>query len=206
MNLISKKDLLALTGISYGQLYRWKRERLIPEEWFIKRPSYTGQETFFPREQILSRIRSILDSKDTYSLEQLAQFFSPDAVRKTIGFEMLASITEIKPELLPVIRAEYGKSGYEIFDLALLAAISITSTKPKASEDNIRSLIGKAASLVSKPYGQTYTAFLADGSIYIALTRDSEQIQFDSGIEIIDTQSLGELAGKLNIKYRSLFE
>ena len=34
--LISKKDLLAETGISYGQLYRWKREQLIPEEWFIK--------------------------------------------------------------------------------------------------------------------------------------------------------------------------
>lgn len=45
--LISKKDLLAITGISYGQLYRWKRERLIPEEWFIKQSSYTGQETFF---------------------------------------------------------------------------------------------------------------------------------------------------------------
>ncbi|MCL2486473.1 MAG: YhbD family protein, partial [Oscillospiraceae bacterium] len=32
--LISKKDLLEFTGISYGQLYRWKREGLIPEEWF----------------------------------------------------------------------------------------------------------------------------------------------------------------------------
>ena len=35
-HLISKKDLLAVMGISYGQLYRWKRQRLIPEEWFIK--------------------------------------------------------------------------------------------------------------------------------------------------------------------------
>ena len=41
--LISKKDLLNETGISYGQLYRWKREGLIPEEWFIKQPSFTGQ-------------------------------------------------------------------------------------------------------------------------------------------------------------------
>ena len=56
MNLISKKDLLAVTGISYGQLYRWKRQRLIPEEWFIKKASYTGQETFFPRESIISRV------------------------------------------------------------------------------------------------------------------------------------------------------
>ena len=68
MDLISKKELLALTGISYGQLYRWKRQGLIPEEWFIKRSAYTGQDTFFPREQILSRIRTIQDDKDRYSM------------------------------------------------------------------------------------------------------------------------------------------
>ena len=33
-NLISKKELLDQTGISYGQLYRWKRKGLIPEAWF----------------------------------------------------------------------------------------------------------------------------------------------------------------------------
>ncbi len=50
---ISKKDLLELTGISYGQLYRWKRKGLIPEAWFVKKPAFTGQETFFPRTEIL---------------------------------------------------------------------------------------------------------------------------------------------------------
>ena len=44
MSLISKKDLLTTTGISYGQLYRWKRQGLIPEEWFIKKASYTGPQ------------------------------------------------------------------------------------------------------------------------------------------------------------------
>ena len=69
MDEISKKELLEETGISYGQLYRWKREGLIPEEWFIKRPSYTGQETFFPRERVLERIGLILERKDDLSLE-----------------------------------------------------------------------------------------------------------------------------------------
>jgi len=63
-HLISKKDLLLMTGISYGQLYRWKRQGLIPEEWFLKQSAYTGQETFFPREQILSRIQSILELRN----------------------------------------------------------------------------------------------------------------------------------------------
>ena len=69
--LISKKDLLQETGISYGQLYRWKRERLIPDAWFEKRSSYTGQETFFPRTLILERVHFILTHKDEYSLTEL---------------------------------------------------------------------------------------------------------------------------------------
>ncbi|KYH35251.1 hypothetical protein CLTEP_08760 [Clostridium tepidiprofundi DSM 19306] len=75
--LISKKDLLDLTGISYGQLYRWKRKKLIPEEWFIKKSSFTGQETFFPKEKILDRIDKIKNMKDDLSLDQIANMFAP---------------------------------------------------------------------------------------------------------------------------------
>ena len=71
MDEISKKDLLAETGISYGQLYRWKREGLIPEEWFVKRSAFTGQETFFPKKKIMERVRMILDMKDEQSLDEI---------------------------------------------------------------------------------------------------------------------------------------
>lgn len=77
--LISKKELLELTGISYGQLYRWKRKGLIPEEWFIKKPSYTGQETFFPRSYVLARIEKIKSLKEDASLDDLADVFSPES-------------------------------------------------------------------------------------------------------------------------------
>jgi hypothetical protein len=71
--LISKKDVLAKTGISYGQLYRWKRKGLIPEAWFQRKSTFTGQETFFPRERILVRIRQILALKDEHALDELAE-------------------------------------------------------------------------------------------------------------------------------------
>ncbi|WHY86667.1 YhbD family protein [Neobacillus novalis] len=76
--LISKKDLLDLTGISYGQLYRWKRKDLIPEEWFIRKSTFTGQETFFPKEKILERIDKIQTMKENLSLDALADMFSPN--------------------------------------------------------------------------------------------------------------------------------
>lgn len=73
--LISKKELLNLTNISYGQLYRWKRMNLIPEEWFIKKSTTTGQETFFEKDKILERIDYILTKKDELSLEEMSAIF-----------------------------------------------------------------------------------------------------------------------------------
>ena len=61
--LISKKDLLTRYGISYGALYRWKRKGLIPDEWFIKKSTVTGQETFFPEKLICERVEMILSKK-----------------------------------------------------------------------------------------------------------------------------------------------
>lgn len=75
--LISKKDLLETTDISYGQLYRWKRKGLIPEDWFIKKSSFTGQETFFPKFKALSRIEKIKNMKEDVSLDDLADVFTP---------------------------------------------------------------------------------------------------------------------------------
>jgi DNA-binding transcriptional MerR regulator len=69
--MISKKDLLKKMNISYGQLYRWKREELIPDHWFMKLSVSSGQETFFEEELIIPRISKILELKDKYSLEEL---------------------------------------------------------------------------------------------------------------------------------------
>ncbi|MCL2866005.1 MAG: YhbD family protein [Lachnospiraceae bacterium] len=87
--LISKKDLLNLTGISYGQLYRWKRKDLIPEDWFIRKSTYTGQETFFPKAEILERIAKIQTMKENVSLDELADIFSPGGTSCKLNKEEL---------------------------------------------------------------------------------------------------------------------
>ena len=80
--LISKKMLLDLYGISYGALYRWKRKGLIPEEWFIKKATVTGQETFFPRALICERVELIMRQKDDLSLDALSKLFSSESIKK----------------------------------------------------------------------------------------------------------------------------
>lgn len=89
---ISKKELLQATGISYGQLYRWKREKLIPDAWFYKRSAFTGQETYFPRALALERVRFILAHKDEYSLTQLKSLLTPDAASRDYALEAVASM------------------------------------------------------------------------------------------------------------------
>ena len=83
-SLISKKDLLERYGISYGALYRWKRKGLIPEEWFIKKATVTGQETFFPETLVCQRVELIQSQKDDYSLDELAKQFNQEAEKKAV--------------------------------------------------------------------------------------------------------------------------
>ena len=106
--LISKKELLELTDISYGQLYRWKRERLIPEDWFIKRSSFTGQETFFPRTQALERVNVIKELKGDLSLEAIADLLSPKG--KAIAVRDLEDILDIDSEYLELVFASRADS------------------------------------------------------------------------------------------------
>ena len=82
--LISKKELLERYGISYGALYRWKRKGLIPEEWFIKKSTVTGQETFFPEDLICERMEAIQAQKDDLSLDGLSKQLKNQTQKKAI--------------------------------------------------------------------------------------------------------------------------
>jgi DNA-binding transcriptional MerR regulator len=91
-DLISKRELLEITGISYGALYRWKRKKLIPDDWFIKKSTFTGQETFFEREKILKRIDQINHMKEEVALDDMASYFSPYGLDEKIPMEKISTI------------------------------------------------------------------------------------------------------------------
>ena len=83
-DLISKKELLEQYNISYGALYRWKRKGLIPEDWFIKKSTVTGQETFFPRDLVCRRVELIQSQKEDLSLDELASQLGTEAEKKSV--------------------------------------------------------------------------------------------------------------------------
>ncbi|WP_243456497.1 DUF4004 family protein [Mobilitalea sibirica] len=207
MNLISKKDLLAITGISYGQLYRWKRERLIPEEWFIKQSAYTGQETFFPREQILSRVKSILELKDKYSLEELAKILSPETSLTKITIKDLYEIEEINKGLLELLPKIYKNDYYDFIDVVFIVAVSESTTKAGLTNQQCAELIGYSIPVVSKQKSTniTCTVFSVGEEYHMVISPSSLSLDFDGGIQIIDRLSLSEVADKIKIKYDNKF-
>jgi hypothetical protein len=121
--LISKKDLLQTTGISYGQLYRWKRKNIIPEEWFIKKSSFTGQETFFPKDKILERINKIKDMKEDLSLDDLAEKFSPKPTEVILTEGMLLAKNIVTQSTLNIYKTMHNK--LESFNFEQILYMSI---------------------------------------------------------------------------------
>ena len=205
MEFISKKELLRRTGISYGQLYRWKRERLIPEEWFIKRSSFTGQETFFPAEQILPRVEAILQNKDRYSLGELSKMLSADIAPALVEENALDQIGEIAAE----VRAAAEKrdsDGLALLDVALLAAVTETANRFSIPAERRGALTELALSAAENASLDTVlTVFVAGGEFHALLQTAGASVDFDRTITVSHSVSLRETAETLKMKYRALF-
>jgi len=122
-NLISKKELLEITGISYGALYRWKRKNLIPEEWFIKKSTFTGQETFFPRDKILDRIAKIQSMKEGFSLDDLAGIFSPNLEATYLSKDEMVERSIVNKSTMDFLVRLFGNIEIFSFEKILYARI-----------------------------------------------------------------------------------
>lgn len=205
MNLISKKDLLAMTGISYGQLYRWKRERLIPEDWFVKQSSYTGQETFFPREQILSRVQSILEMKDKHSLEEMAEIFSPGASKNRISADEALGAELADVGLIRLMAEIYGREEYDFFEIGLIAAMDEACRNAETTGGESADLIRRGARAAARirSEGAMCTMFRTDVGIHAVFTEKAVALAFDNGIEVISQFAANEKAEQLKIKYKT---
>lgn len=140
--LISKKELLEKTNISYGQLYRWKRKKLIPEDWFIKKSTFTGQETYFPREKILDRIEKILSFKEDMQLDELTEIFSPNKSIKFVSKEIIIQKEIISNSTITFFNNIYGETNtYNFEDVLCMYILDKTLITGNITRDEAISII-----------------------------------------------------------------
>ena len=206
-DLISKKELLAEAGISYGQLYRWKRKGLIPEDWFVRKSTFTGQETFFPREKVLARIEKIKLMKDEdASLDEIA-----DAVAPKLG-EVSLTLSELRERGLVSAEAadlfaESGSHGDAPLAFGEIVSISALDSLLKtgdvsveegrvvlnALQENYPQFEGRSADLLFVRRMGLSTALLVTG--------DAE-VRFDRAARVIARLNLSECAESLRARIR----
>lgn len=198
MEQISKKELLEKTGISYGQLYRWKRQKLIPEEWFLKQSSYTGQETFFPKKLILDRISAILQKKDQYSLDELAELFSPEYTELEITVEQVQEMKLLDTQLTAEIIHTIGQTSFSMISLVLLTAAADAASVCTLSPEHRQNLYTRALSCLPCRTGR-FLVFSAGGIYYCAVTDGT--LIFDRTIHVIYECDLGRQTAKVKEAY-----
>ena len=194
--LISKKDLLQQTGISYGQLYRWKRKNLIPEDWFVRKSTFTGQETFFPRDKMLARVERILSMKDgDLSLDDIAEAVSPDLGSVSLslsdvaerGLATTSAITifgEIHPDADSLVFGEL-LSLYVLDALLATGDISLDEGKTVLAtlEEQTPAFEGSDGDLV---------CVRKMGVLMCALVSSNAELRFESGARVVARVNMQE--------------
>ena len=205
---ISKKDLLKTTGISYGQLYRWKREGLIPEEWFVKRSSPTGQETYFPQEQILKRIHAIQQLKDSYSLEELARILTPEVSNRLFCEEDLEHFDELDIDVAADFMDAMSKDSFVFLEVLVMIALSQAMVDSAITEEERTHAVSFLSKRMSELHSADYVLELlqAQGHLYVLLKKEGSEVYLDDGLVAIRSIHLNELSNAIKLKYKETFQ
>ena len=205
---ISKKDLLKTTGISYGQLYRWKREGLIPEEWFVKRSSPTGQETYFPQEKILKRIHAIQQLKDSYSLDELARILTPEISNRLFCEEDLEHFDELDIEVAADFMDAMSKDSFVFLEVLVMIALSQAMVDTAITEEERTHAVSFLSKQMSEMHSADYVLELlqAQGHLYVLLKKEDSEVYLDDALVAIRSIHLNELNNAIKLKYKETFQ
>ncbi|MGA9405586.1 MAG: YhbD family protein [Bacteroidota bacterium] len=200
--LISKKELLDLTGISYGQLYRWKRKNLIPEEWFVRKSTFTGQETFFPKESMLARIDKIKNMKEDRSLDDIAGMVSPALAQAALTAEEIIDRKIVSQSTLNSYFENKDSNG--VLSFQVLLALFVLERLLQSGDVGI----GEAKSAV-KTMEEGYGRFEGKGCDLVVIRKAGisltllaptiSPIQFEEGIKIVARVGLERCAEELKM-------
>jgi hypothetical protein len=203
-DLISKKALLDEKGISYGQLYRWKRKQLIPEDWFIRKSTFTGQETFFPKDLILDRIDKIMNMKEDLSLDELAGKLSPHLP----DFELRKSDLVKRNIVTKVVLQRFaeGDSDNTVYSFDLLLYFYVVDKLLQAGDMGIEE--GEQLLRTMREHFPKFEGKSCDlifirkmGVSSFALISSTAEIYYESGVKLVVrlaiTECIEQLKGKL---------
>jgi hypothetical protein len=205
--MISKKDLLVSAGISYGQLYRWKRKGLIPEDWFVRKSTFTGQETFFPREKVLSRIEKIKSMKDEdASLDEIADAVSPNLGEVSMTLVELKQRGLISTEAADLFAEKVGDAEHTLVlgEVVSLSALDSLLKTGEVSLDEGRVVLDALQENYPEFEGRTADLIFVRrmGLSTAMLVSSGAEVRFDRAARVISRLNLSESAEALRARIK----
>ncbi len=201
-NVISKRDLLRETGISYGQLYRWKRQNLIPEDWFIRRSSYTGQETYFSRDKILERIKTIKHLKGRYSLDELARILSPEFTGITYPVSRVISKEIMDQQTAELFRRKINKEACSFWEVCVIYALGLLRSKYFLTEADLERVSQKILDWSAKLQNGSYKIYVVkcDGQNTVIIAAKEPPLFLDKALQVMGSYDLEEIGATVKQK------
>ncbi|MCM2605370.1 YhbD family protein [Rossellomorea marisflavi] len=190
--LISKREVLDMTGISYGQLYRWKRKNILPESWFIKKSSFTGQETYFPKEKVLERIQKIKELKDDHSLDELSAIFSPDSSTIQLSGQQVRELNLIPEDLWNLFQARETFTGQDLLHGKILHIAKEEGVEEEALKELVSFLESSPPPLDYRLIGMSK----GSGWMWMQLPGDSKWVMEES-VKAVE-MDIGSLMEQVN--------
>ena len=201
--LISKKDLLERADISYGQLYRWKRKGLIPEDWFIRKSTYTGQETFFPRAKVLSRIEKIKNMKEDVSLDDIADVFSPAQADASLSRDGLISKGLVSADVLDIYLTDNGPSdSFDFGEIRLIYVLNNLLVAGSVSLDEGRLVLDLIRTALLRFENAAFDAMLTRklGSFCCFAVPAGGEVCLDKDMRLVSRISLPAVTEEIKLK------
>ena len=198
--LITKRELLELTGISYGALYRWKRMKLLPDEWFIRKSTYTGHETYLPRDKILARVAEIQSLKDSMSLEEIARRYRPaEPSALSMSASEIAAAELVAPQAINQYLGLSGREGdftaEELLELYIFAGLLDEGRLSRQEAYEAAAAAIAAGSELDAPALTVYRKF---GVSFNVLSGEMQKVICDNGMEPVARVSVGDQRRNLN--------
>ncbi len=201
--LISKKDLLERADISYGQLYRWKRKGLIPEDWFIRKSTYTGQETFFPRAKVLSRIEKIKNLKEDVSLDDIAEVFSPAQGDAALSYDEIKGKGLVSSDVLDIYLKDCGDiTRFDFSEIRLIYVFNSLLVSGSVSLDETRIVLDLLRTGFLRFDGASFDVILARklGSFCCFAVPAGSAVCLDRDMRLLSRISLPAVTEELKLK------
>ena len=196
---ISKLELLKTMHISCGQLYSWKRKGLIPQEWFVKQVTRTGQITVFPRNLIETRIRDILRYKEKYSLDKVEKLISPELTGDVFSLAVVKQIKEINLEVL-----DKDKESYTYVEILILIVISDFVRRVNATQKEIKNILKSLSKLNFRVEKDIIFFIEYKGEYFTIITVDKTVLFPSKEFKTIGIYSLCEVSESFKENYESI--